>query len=141
VSVAASLVVPAGRAEVWRIWSDLEAWPAWNPVYLRVSLDGDLAVGTGVEMQMRHPRGRAFWTRPALTEVIPEQELSWTAKGMGLRARTVTTLEEVTSGTKLRISGETTGAMAFAYRIAMTRKVQAQLFLDTLNAFADKMRP
>ena len=140
-SVAASVVIPAEPAEVWRAWSDMEAWPEWNPVYLQVSLDGALAIDTRVEMQMRHPRGRAYWTRPWLTEVVPERELSWTAKGMGLRARTLTTLEEVPSGTKLRIRGETTGVMAFAYRIAMTRKVQAKQFLDTLNAFADTMRP
>jgi uncharacterized protein YndB with AHSA1/START domain len=140
VSAAASVVIPAEPAEVWRIWSDMEAWPEWNPVYLKVDLDGELSPGTRVEMQMRHPRGRAFFTRPWLTDVVPERELSWMAKGMGLRARTLTTLEEVPSGTKLRLDAQTIGVMAFAYRIAMTRKVQAHLFLDTLNAFADKMR-
>ncbi len=139
-SVAASVVIPADPAEVWRTWSDIETWPEWNPVYLKVEMDGELASGTRVEMQMRHPRGRAFWTRPWLTDVVPGSELSWMAKGMGLKARTLTTLEEVPSGTKLRIDAQTTGFMAFAYRIAMTRKVQASLFLDTLNAFAERMR-
>ena len=140
-NVAAGVVIPASPAEIWNIWSDLEGWPDWNPVALDISLRGPLDPGTVVDMRLRHPRGRPFWTRPVIDEVAPERALGWTAKGMGLRARTLTTLEVVDEGTKLRMVGDTSGLLAFTYRIAMTRKVQGKLFLDTLNAFAARMTP
>src|SRR5258708_23808046 len=33
-------------AEVWRIWADVNSWPAWNPDMKASQLDGPLAVGT-----------------------------------------------------------------------------------------------
>ena len=123
------------------MWSDIGRWPEWNPVYLSCEVDDELAEGVQVVLQMRHPRGRPFWTRPRIMSVVPEQELAWTAKGMGLRARTQSQLERHPQGTKLRLASESTGVMAFAYRIAMTKKVQSRLILDTLDAFAAKMAP
>lgn len=140
-SVAASVVVPADPGEVWQVWSELEAWPEWNPVFVSAELGGDLAAGTAANFKMLHPRGRPYWTRPIITVVTPDEELTWTAKGMGLRARTQSRLEPHPQGTKLRMQMDSTGVMGFAYRIAMTKKVQAQLILDTLDAFAAKMTP
>jgi uncharacterized protein YndB with AHSA1/START domain len=140
VSVAAAVVVPADAEEVWRVWSEVERWPAWNPVCRSAALDGELAPGTEMELQMVHPRGREFWTRPRLEVVSPGKELTWVAKGMGVRARTQTTLLPDPRGTKVRMHADVTGPMAFAYRMAMTSKVQSQLLLETLDGFAETMR-
>ena len=42
----ASLETKASPAEVWKVWSDIDHWPAWNPDMIASRLDGPLAVGT-----------------------------------------------------------------------------------------------
>jgi hypothetical protein len=45
----ASLETTAGPATVWRVWSDVNHWPEWNPDMNESRLDGPLGLGaTGV---------------------------------------------------------------------------------------------
>jgi uncharacterized protein YndB with AHSA1/START domain len=41
-----TLQASATPERVWRIWSDVETWPRWNPDVLFVSIDGPFATGT-----------------------------------------------------------------------------------------------
>jgi uncharacterized protein YndB with AHSA1/START domain len=36
----------ASPAEVWRVWSDVNTWPEWNPDMKESKLDGPLQLGT-----------------------------------------------------------------------------------------------
>ena len=42
----ASLETKAAPARVWRIWSDVNTWPDWNPDMKESRLNGPLQVGT-----------------------------------------------------------------------------------------------
>jgi uncharacterized protein YndB with AHSA1/START domain len=42
----ASRETNAAPAEVWRVWSDVDGWPQWNPDMKASRLDGPLALGT-----------------------------------------------------------------------------------------------
>jgi hypothetical protein len=42
----ASIEAKATPAEIWRIWSDVNTWPEWNPDMKESRLDGPLEVGT-----------------------------------------------------------------------------------------------
>jgi uncharacterized protein YndB with AHSA1/START domain len=42
----ASLVTKAAPADVWRVWSDVNTWPEWNPDMKESRLDGPLKLGT-----------------------------------------------------------------------------------------------
>lgn len=42
----ASMETKAASARVWRIWSDVNTWPEWNPDMKESRLDGPLKVGT-----------------------------------------------------------------------------------------------
>jgi hypothetical protein len=42
----ASLETKASPADVWKLWSDIDHWPEWNPDMVASHLDGPLAVGT-----------------------------------------------------------------------------------------------
>jgi hypothetical protein len=136
VTTLASAVAPASAAETWERWADIEAWPAWNPVCVAATVKGPLAPGTRLELCLRHPRGREFWTKPRLTVVEPRRELSWQARGLGFRAVTRTTLEDTDEGTRITASGDTGGPLAFTYRLAMSEPVHRNLLADMLDALA-----
>jgi Polyketide cyclase / dehydrase and lipid transport len=42
----ASLETSAAPSEVWRVWSDVNSWPEWNPDMKESRLDGPLQLGT-----------------------------------------------------------------------------------------------
>ena len=42
----ASMETRAAPADVWRVWSDVNTWPAWNPDMKESGLDGPLRLGT-----------------------------------------------------------------------------------------------
>jgi uncharacterized protein YndB with AHSA1/START domain len=140
VSVAITVVAPAPPAETWALWTDFDGWPSWNPHCVEARLDGPLAPGTAIELRLRHPRGRDFYTRPVLCAVDPEREIAWEARGPGLRAETRTTMAPEPDGTRLTVAAGARGPMAFAYRMTVTDRTQALMYVAMLNALTDRLR-
>jgi uncharacterized protein YndB with AHSA1/START domain len=140
VSATATVVAPAPPEETWARWSDLAAWPDWNPTCLAASLNGPLAPGTRLELRLRHPRGRDFWTRPTLTAVDPQRRLDWAARGLGLLATTSTRLNPEPDGTRVTVVTEASGRMAFTFRLTLTDGAQARMWTDALDALVASLR-
>jgi uncharacterized protein YndB with AHSA1/START domain len=134
VSVAATVLVPAPPADAWARWTDLSAWPRWNPYCVSACVEGPLAAGTRLELQLRHPRGRDFWTRPTLTAVRPGEELSWEARAPGLRAATQTTLAAEGDGTRMTVRSSRRGPLSFTLRMTLSDKVMGRIYVETLDA-------
>jgi hypothetical protein len=141
VSVTVTVVVPAGRSATWARWSDVARWPEWNPRCLSASLRGPLARGTTVELQLRHPGGRDFWTRPVITAVTPEAELAWEARGLGLRAVTSSRLADEPDGTRLTVELDSRGPLAATYRLTLPDRTQARIWTEVLDALSQSLRP
>lgn len=139
-SVTVTVVVPAGADAAWSRWADFDGWPEWNPHCLEARLDGPREVGTPVELRLSHPRGRDFYTRPRLTVVEPGRELSWEARGLGLRAATRTLFAPEPDGTRVTIEALARGPMAFGYRITMTDRTQALIYVGMLDALTESLR-
>jgi uncharacterized protein YndB with AHSA1/START domain len=141
-SVSATVVVPAAPADAWARWSDLAGWPRWNPYCVSARVNGPLVAGTPVELQLRHPRGRDFWTRPTLRVVVPQSQLTWEARALGLRATTETTLAAEDGSTRVTVRAGAHGPLAFALRMTLSDKVQARMYVEMLDAlrrsFADR---
>jgi hypothetical protein len=133
-SVSASVLVPAAPAEAWARWSDFAGWPGWNPYCVSGRIDGPLAAGTPLELQLRHPRGRDFWTRPTLTAVRPQQELSWEARAPGLRSVTTTTLAAEGDATRVTVQAGARGPLSFALRFTLSDKVLGRIYVEMLDA-------
>jgi uncharacterized protein YndB with AHSA1/START domain len=134
VSVSATVLVPAAPAEAWARWSDLAGWPRWNPYCVSARLDGPLAPGTSLALQLRHPGGRDFWTRPTLTAVLPGAELSWEARALGLRAATATTLAAEGDRTRVTLNASARGPLGFTLRLTFSDKAQARMYVEMLDA-------
>jgi uncharacterized protein YndB with AHSA1/START domain len=138
--VTATVVAPAGPAATWARWSDLDAWPEWNPHCVSASLEGPLTPGTRVVLQLRHPRGRDFWTRPRLTAVEPEERLDWAATSFGIAATTATRLAPEPDGTRVTVELDVAGRMGFTYRMTLSDRVQALIWTGILDALVDSLR-
>jgi uncharacterized protein YndB with AHSA1/START domain len=139
-SVSVTVVAPAPAQAVWDRWTGFASWPGWNPQCIEAALDGPLAPGTTVDLHLRHPRGRDFYTRPRLTVVEPPREICWEARGLGLRAPTRTTLSPEPDGTRVTVEADARGALAFAYKMSMTDRTQALIYVAMLDALSDSVR-
>ena len=135
-----TVVAPAAPDTVWGRWTAFGSWPDWNPHCLEASLDGPLAPGSTLELRLRDPRGREFWTRPVLTEVDAGRAIAWEARGLGLRARTGTTLVAEPDGTRVTVESGAQGQLAFAYRMTVTDRAQALMYVAMLDALTDTVR-
>lgn len=136
-SVEVTIVVPAERGRVWDRWSDLSAWPDWNPHCIAASLDGPLAPGANIEFQLRHPRGTPFYTRPVVTEVQEGSRTVWEARSIGLRAPVELVLEDEYDGTRATVRTDATGGLAVTYKMTLSEKAQARLWAGVLDALRE----
>lgn len=60
---------------VWRILTDFESFPSWNPFMVEAS--GELSVGSQLRVKLRPPGRKAFTFRPHLMELEPGHRLVW----------------------------------------------------------------
>jgi polyketide cyclase/dehydrase/lipid transport protein len=140
VSVVVTVVAPAALEVAWERWSDFARWPSWNPHCVEAALDGPLAPGSRLELRLRDVRGREFYTRPHLTVVEEGRRLDWEARGLGLRASTRTSLAPEPDGTRITLEASAEGRLAFAFRIGMTDRTQALIYVGMLDALTDSVR-
>ncbi|WP_261664317.1 SRPBCC domain-containing protein [Deinococcus sp. Marseille-Q6407] len=73
--VPTDLWLPASPQQVWAVLSDVERYPEWNPVIVR--LDGPLVAGARITFTNRSVDGQEMTFRPRLLTVQPDQELRW----------------------------------------------------------------
>ena len=89
----------AAPEDVWRLWSDMAAWPQWNEGIEKMEIDGPFAVGTTFTMT---PPGDAP-IRMCLTEITPGELFTDEMDGGEFTVRTVHRLEPVAGGRTLII--------------------------------------
>ncbi len=139
-SVSVTVVAPAAVQATWQRWTDFARWPEWNPHCIEAELKGPLAEGTTLDLHLRHPRGRDFYTRPRLTRVDPGREIVWEARALGVRAPSRTLLGPEPDGTRVTIEAAAHGPMAFTYRMSVTDRTQALIYVAMLDALCDSLR-
>ena len=139
-SVLVTVVAPAPAGAAWERWTDFPRWPEWNPQCIEAELAGPLAPGTTLDLHLRHPRGRDFYTRPRLTVVDPEREIAWEARALGMRAPSRTLLSPEPDGTRVTIEADAHGPLAFTYKMSVTDRTQALIYVAMLDALCDSLR-
>lgn len=141
--ITVTIRTEADLETTWARISDVAHWPEWNPACTEVETDGpDLAAGSRLKLQMRHPRGRLFWTEPSITALTPPTELSWMVRSLGVRAPLTILCEELPSGgTAVTLTTRSRGILGFAYRLVFPEKTQGLVWSGTLTALAQSLRP
>lgn len=99
----------APAAELWRHWSDVDAWPAWNAGIEKIEVDGPFQVGT--MFTMTPPGDDPVVMR--LTEIVPGELFTDEADGGDFTVRTVHRLTPLgDGGTRITYRTEITGPAA-----------------------------
>jgi len=72
------LVIDATPEQVWKVLTDRQAYPEWNPFI--VSSTGDLTKGGTITNVLRDTKGAETTFSPKLLAVEPNKELRWIGK-------------------------------------------------------------
>lgn len=139
-SLTVTVLAPSDPATAWERWTDFASWPDWNPHCIEAGLRGPLAAGTRLDLRLRHPRGRDFYTRPRLAAVVPGREIAWEATAPGLRALTTTRLAPEDGGTRVILTAESSGPLAVLYRMTLTDRTQATMYVGMLDSLVDTLK-
>ncbi|MBI5523918.1 MAG: SRPBCC family protein [Desulfarculus sp.] len=84
-TLEAARLVRAPRPLVWRVFSDLTAWPAWNP-HCRQAPAGGLEPGARLDLWLR-PLGLPLMVRAQVTEAVAAQAVGWRGRAWGISSQ------------------------------------------------------
>lgn len=118
---------------VWRRWTDFDRWHEWNEQCVAAQIDGPLAVGSRLDLQLRHPRGRDMYSRPVITAVEHGASIAWESRGLGVRAPLTSTIVAERDATRLTVELDATGRLAMTFRMTLSEEHQEQLWTDVLR--------
>lgn len=135
-----TVVVGADPEDTWTTWTDFSHWPEWNPSCVEASTDEPLAVGNRLDLHLRHPRGRPYYTRPVVTELDPPRRIAWQARALGLVAETRVEMRPDPEGTEVTLTATSRGPLGFTYRLMFRPKTQAALYTSMLNGLSGSRR-
>ncbi len=91
--VKAEIEIQTSAEQVWRVLTDLRAYPIWNPYIYPV--EGELKPGAQIEITLHD--GRTVTYRPTVLTVEPNRELSWGGRFAGMFERIQTFTIEPTN--------------------------------------------
>jgi uncharacterized protein YndB with AHSA1/START domain len=133
-----SVTTSAERDTVWRHWSDMAAWPAWNAGIEKIEIDGPFQVGTTFTMT---PPGDDP-IRMRLTEIVPGELFTDEADGGDFVVTTVHRLEQTGAGTRIVYRTEISGPAAAQLGPEIGPAITADFpdVLEALVALAERDR-
>ncbi|NWF59439.1 MAG: SRPBCC domain-containing protein [Fischerella sp.] len=67
--------IQAPDKQVWKILTDFDSFPTWNPFIRRVS--GEVREGAQLELQIKPPGKNEITFKPTVLKAMPNRELSW----------------------------------------------------------------
>jgi uncharacterized protein YndB with AHSA1/START domain len=127
-----SVVSVASGAALWRCWSDMAAWPAWNYGIEKIEVDGPFQVGT--TFTMTPPGDDPIPMR--LTEIVPGELFTDEMDGGDFVVRTAHRLAPAADGrTRITYRTEITGPAADTIGPELGPAITAD-FPDVLAALA-----
>ncbi|HEX2315306.1 MAG TPA: SRPBCC family protein [Thermomonospora sp.] len=131
VVVELETTVPAAPDTVWRLHTDIDAWPDWNPGIDEARLRGGLAVGATFDW-----RTSGLTIASTIGDLDPGSRIVWGGPAHGIDGVHVWTFEPAEGGTLVRTreswAGEPVDADPQGMRAALEGSLAA--WLDALRA-------
>lgn len=133
----AQVEVAAPPERIWRLLTDIGAWPDWNELVDRATLEGPLGPGTVFRW-----KSKGLAVTSTLREVAPERRLAWTGRAFGTRALHCWELEATPRGTLLRTAESFHGWLPKLAPKTMQRTLDAALpaWLQALKTAAERVQ-
>jgi len=75
------ITIDAPLARVWKIQTDIENWPEWQPGVTSAKLEGELAVGTVFRW-----KAAGLNITSTIQVLEPQRQIGWTGNSLGMRA-------------------------------------------------------
>jgi len=83
--------VRAPAEAIWSLVAEIDAWPAWNPLYPRAQ--GRLRIGERLDLDVALP-GRPLQTiRPVIVDWVPNEQVIWRLSMLGGLAKSIRYIE------------------------------------------------
>jgi uncharacterized protein YndB with AHSA1/START domain len=135
VAGVAEIDVAAPVDTVWRVLTDLERWPSWNPDVTSMSVDGPLAAGT--VFRWKAGPGTIVST---IQRVDPLRVVAWSGKTLGVKATHVWYFEQAGETTHVRTEEALNGIVARLLRRSLQKTLDSALESGLLNLKAEAER-
>ncbi|WP_278550686.1 SRPBCC domain-containing protein [Elizabethkingia bruuniana] len=73
--IKTEIVIQAAPEKIWKILTDFESYPQWNPFI--VSVTGDVEKGNKIVVSIKPSDGKGMIFKPTILTKIDSKELSW----------------------------------------------------------------
>jgi uncharacterized protein YndB with AHSA1/START domain len=132
----AEIDVAAPAETVWRVLTDLDRWPDWQPDVESMSVNGPFAAGT----VFRWKAGpRTIVSR--IEQVEPLRLVAWSGKTLGVKATHVWHFEQLDQATHVRTEEALRGTVARLLRGSLQKTLDTALEkgLENLKTEAERI--
>ena len=91
---------------IWEMVSDINGWPAWNPLYPKAS--GEIQFGSVLELEVAIPGEKPRTIRPKIRDWTPNEQIIWDLQLMGglIRSTRYIEIETLDNGNCIFSNGE-----------------------------------
>jgi uncharacterized protein YndB with AHSA1/START domain len=99
------VAINAPLESVWRVFTEIDSWPEWNPDITKATVAGPIAVGTVIHWETA---GMAIPS--TIGEVVPLKKIAWNGETSGILGIHVWTFSATAEGTHVRTEESWEGA-------------------------------
>jgi hypothetical protein len=79
--IEARIGVQAPGSVIWAMVSDINGWPAWNPIYPKA--EGEVQFGARLKLEVALPGEKPRAIQPTIQDWTPGEQIIWTLSLMG----------------------------------------------------------
>jgi uncharacterized membrane protein len=122
------ILIDAGIADVWTIFSDVERWPEWTPSVRKLEYTDGHDLTEGARVRIDQPKlPTVEWE---VTTIDPGSSWTWVAKNPGIRTVASHTLEPVGTATRVHQTLEQQGPLGAIVGRVYARRTREYLRME-----------
>jgi uncharacterized protein YndB with AHSA1/START domain len=99
-----AIVIAAPLSTVWKVLTDIAAWPEWQQDINRASLEGPLATGT-----VFHWSTAGLDIASTIGALVPQERIAWSGHAQGIMDVHVWRLTPLSNGVRVQTEGSWDG--------------------------------
>ena len=131
----AQLTIHAPAERVWRLLTEVDRWPEWNPAVESAAMQGPFREGAVFVW-----KSQGFQVSSTLSEIDRPKRLSWTGSAFGTKAFHLWEIETVGDTVLVKTSETFDGWVPWLFKASMQKKLDETLpaWLQALKQAAER---